>query len=110
MKKYSARELTVGEIREIMKAADAGNLEFGVIDMLFPEGVPGAAVKTSTGFTDEDLGKMKPSEIEQLMEDVKKANPLYVSMLERMRNFLEGAAKHWSGTSAGPLSRSEMPA
>ena len=89
--KINARELTVREIRDVMKAADAGNLQLGMIDLLFPDGMPGAVVQTSTGLTEEQLGAMTPSELAEVVEAVKTANPLYAAHLARMRQIIRAA-------------------
>ena len=59
--KINARELTVREIRDVMKAADAGNLQLGMIDLLFPDGMPGAVVQSRGGREDSQPFVRGPS-------------------------------------------------
>lgn len=107
--KITPRELTIREIRDVMRSADAEKLEIGIIDMLFPDTIPGAVVKISTGLTDETIDAMKPSELGAIVEAVKTANPLYDRHLARIRGIIKKMQESSTMLSAGRSSRSETP-
>lgn len=104
MENVEAKELTVGQIREILeKLEKGGTTHYG--DLLFEgEEIPILAVSLSTGLSIDELeGDMTPSRLKEIIEEVRQANPFFAGMMKRLAKIGEGAlaAKNSTGPSAG---------
>jgi hypothetical protein len=82
METIEAKELTVKQIREILKTLEEGKTHDA--DLLFPdESSPLLAVSLSFGVSIEDLEKETPSRLKVLFEEMRKANPIFADTMDR---------------------------
>ena len=80
-KEIVVKELTVKQVEEVVDACADGDVT--TLDLLFND-IPSAAVVKSSGLSYEELQKMRPSEVRVIADEVKKVNPFFVSMFERL--------------------------
>jgi len=99
-RKVTVKTLTVAEMREIVEEIrDAGKsdksvLDLHIVDLIFNDDVPTAAVAKASGLTLEELaGPIAPQEIKDLIDKVRAANPFFVGMMERLVDVGKEAGK-----------------
>jgi hypothetical protein len=85
IKKLSSRtvvcsELTVGQVRGLLQAKAGADL----VDELLLEDVRLVDLPVFTGLPIEDIEQMLPSDLEQLVEGCKEANPSFFRMLAKV--------------------------
>jgi len=88
-REITVRQMTMADVRrfvaEMQQQADGQEPEPHVIDMLFDDPVPASAVSVATGLSlDELAGDFTQSEMRELLDAVKAANPFFVGMMERL--------------------------
>lgn len=84
IKNARARELTVREIREVLGGLERRDA-IHTVELLFPDGIPALAVSMSSGLSLEELdGDVAPSDLKNLIERVKDANPFFLNALNRL--------------------------
>lgn len=84
------RELTAGEVKDIMQFYEKSEGEISIVDMLFVDSpLPALAVAKSAEMSLEDLEKLCPSEIEVKINEAEKLNPFFLRMLERTTALLK---------------------
>lgn len=81
--KFTARRMTVREIREINEQLEAGAKQT-ILDLLFEDGLPSPSVLKSLDVELEALDNLEPEQIKELMEAVAKVNPIYAAMEKRL--------------------------
>ncbi len=81
-KEITVTELSVTQIRNLLDQMEQP--EFSVIDLLFPDSVPSAAVVESTGISLDQLEAYPPSELKFIIEGVESLNPFFVNMITRL--------------------------
>lgn len=86
-KEVMCRELTVAGARGLIATPGVGDL---VIDALFPDLRLGD-LPALTSLTLEDIDAMRPSELAEVVEGCKKANPDFFAMLARLRKHQQQA-------------------
>lgn len=79
-KEVVCKELTVGEIRNLMEHPP----EVIALDAIFFDRIPAAAIVLSTGLSEEDLSSVTPSSLDLLWGSVEEINPFFVQMLKRL--------------------------
>jgi len=84
-KKFTARELTVKQIAQILESAGT-DTEISDIDMLFPDRLPSSALAMSLEMPVEELAKYAPSEIETMIDEVEGINPTFAGLMQRLAN------------------------
>ena len=101
-KKLVARELTAAQIRELLDGLDGAG-QAGILDILYPNQIPGAAAAMSVDLPLEELEQMAPSELDPLMEAASEVNPSLAALIDRLAKFGAAAmqAKSSTGASAG---------
>lgn len=101
-KKMTARELTAGQIRELLESADDAG-EASIVDIMYPERIPAAAAAMSVGKKLAALEKMAPSELDPIMEAATLVNPSLAALIKRLAKVGAAAmqAKSSTGASAG---------
>lgn len=83
--KIEARELTVGEMDEILGAFEASQqASLHICDILFPDRVPLDVARRSTGLETSFFEDLRPSEYETVLEAVEAANPTFMTALKRL--------------------------
>lgn len=90
--KIDDTEITIKELNAIdIKAliSNAGKQTMTTLDLLFGDEMPGDAVTMSCGMTIDDLEKMAPSDLYKIVEVVKKLNPFFMKMVERLTRAAE---------------------
>jgi len=85
----SVKQLTMAEIRKFVAAmqaeAEKEDNKAHVLDMLFDDPVPAAAVSIATGLSMDELGgSFSQDEMRELLDKVKAVNPFFVGMMERL--------------------------
>jgi len=86
-KEVICREITVAGARELIATPGQGDL---VLDALFPDLRLGD-LPALTSLTLEDIDAMRPSELAEVVEGCKKANPDFFAMLARLRKHQQQA-------------------
>lgn len=99
-KTYTAKRLTVKDIREISSELEGGAKQT-VIDQLFEDALPSPAFFRSLGVYIDDLDELDPEEIRELMEAVAKANPTYAAMEKRMAARIHQLLNNSTGSAHG---------
>ena len=85
----TAKELTVGQVRDVLEHIGGTNPH--IIDILFDdEGVPAIAVSLSTGLPlesdeNESLLNYSAGDMRRVIKAVKEANPDFLALAQRMR-------------------------
>lgn len=81
----TVKELTVEKIKAMVAAYSAGQqAAMNTVDMLFGDVIPSDAVAESSGISIEDLeGKYAPSELNEIVEAVKRVNPFFLAMIAK---------------------------
>lgn len=80
-KEVICRELTVAGVRQLLGNQGAGDL---ISEALFPDLRLGDLPQL-TNLTTADIDAMRPSELAEVVEGCKKANPDFFAMLARLR-------------------------
>jgi hypothetical protein len=81
-KEITVKELTAGQITNEIENLGKGGLDD--IDMLFPDKLPSSVLKTSTEFSNDDLSKFAPSELEVLLDAVEEVNPTFARLIKSL--------------------------
>ena len=76
----TCKELTVEEVRNLMDHPP----ETTVLDALFMDRIPVAAIQLSTGISTDELWEMTPSALVPLWDAVEELNPFFVHMLKKL--------------------------
>lgn len=106
-KEIHLRELTVHDIRGLLDHMEAARVEEGllILDLLFPDRMPAAAVAISMGITEKALAKRKfaPSDYERILDAAESINPTFAGLLARLAEVGRAAAplKPSTGAAAG---------
>ncbi len=81
-KTTEVKELTVKQVKAVL---DEKPQVPHIIELMFPDELPVSVVCASTGLTrDEIEDNFTVSEIKSLLEDVKTANPFFLTLLEKL--------------------------
>lgn len=84
-KKFTARVLSMREIRDIVKEVESPDYRKDLIDNMFEDGLPSPAFYCALDCTEDDIVELKdPEQVKELMEAVAKINPIYAGMERRM--------------------------
>ena len=84
--KFIARELTVSQVKKLLDEEESGKNELSIIDLLFPDRLPSAAIAMILGISRKELEKkdLPPSELEKIMDEAEAVNPLFASLIQRL--------------------------
>lgn len=80
-KEVICRELTVAGVRQLLGSQGTGDI---VSEALFPD-IRLSDLPALTNLTTADIDAMRPSDLAQVVEGCKKANPDFFAMLARLR-------------------------
>lgn len=79
----TVKELTIGQIRDFMD--DIDQQATGIIDMLFPDSLPGAALSMSCDMPVEDLeNNFTATELKQIIDASESLNLFFVNMMNTL--------------------------
>ena len=82
-REVEVKTLTVRQVKEL--ADDLAQLKINVVDLLLDDAVPAVAVEMATGITIEEMsGDIDPVELRKLWDAVRKKNPFFARMMDRL--------------------------
>lgn len=81
---FTARALTMAELRQVLQDEEKEGRNLSIIDLLFEDGLPAKAFYLSLRLEEDDLDELYPEDIRELMEAVARANPTYAAMEKRL--------------------------
>ncbi len=77
-------ELSVAQVRDYMDDKPE-QAPVSIIDLLFPDSLPGRVIAESTGLSVKKLeDDFSPSELKKIVEAVESLNPFFVNMMKRL--------------------------
>lgn len=81
-KEITVTELSVSQIRNLLDQMEQADI--CIIDLLFPNSIPAAAVAESTGIDIKKLDEYHPSDLKVIIEGVENMNPFFANMIARI--------------------------
>ncbi len=78
-------ELNIAQIRDYMDDKSEDQSPVSIIDLLFPDSLPGRIIAESCGISVKKLeDDFSPSDLKKIVEAVESLNPFFVNMMKRL--------------------------